>query len=109
MDDLCRAAMACGEAVEVPHWGAPSFRVGGRIFAQVAVKDWEAGGPFRAILKLDDGRRLLLCEVEPDIFSPCVWGSYVGLYVMLDGIEADRLAELVQESWRRVAPRRLTR
>jgi hypothetical protein len=107
--DLRAAALACPEAVEAPHWGAPAFRVNGRIFAQVSVGDQQSGGPLRAILKLDEGRRLLLCEVEPEVFSPCVWGRFVGLHVMLDGIGADRLAGLVQDSWRRVALRRLTR
>lgn len=109
VEDLRSAALACPEAVEQPHWGAPAFRVNSKIFAQVAVKDWEAGGSFRAILKLDEARRMLLCEVEPDIFSPCVWGKHVSLFVALDGIGVERLTELVADSWRTVAPRRLTR
>lgn len=108
-DDLRRAALACPEAVEQPHWGAPSFRVNGRIFAQIAVKDWEAGGPLRAILKLDEGRRMLLCEMEPEVFTPCVWGKSVSLFVALEAIEPGRLAELVEASWREVAPKRLQR
>lgn len=109
VDDLRRAALACPEAVEEPHWGAPAFRVAGRIFAQVAVKDWEAGGPLRAILKLDEGRRMLLCEAEPDVFSPCVWGKSMSLFVALEAIAAERLAELVADSYGQVAPKRLTR
>lgn len=108
MDDLRAAALACPGAVEKAHWGAPAFRVGTKIFAQVAVKDWEAGGPCRAILKLDEGRRMLLCEAEPAVFSPCVWGTNVSLFVALDEIEPDRLAELVRASWRTVAPKRLS-
>lgn len=107
LEDLRAAAMACPEAVEEAHWGAPGFRVNGKIFAQIAVKDWEAGGPCRAILKLEEGRRMLLCEVEPALFSPCVWGRNVSLFVALDDIPAEHLAELVRESWRNVAPKRL--
>ncbi len=107
--DLRAAAMALPEAVEMPHFGAPSFRVRGRIFAQVAVKDWEAGGALRAILKMPEDRRLLLCEVEPDVFSPCNWGATRFLFVALDGVDAGRLAALVGESWRMVAPKRLMR
>jgi hypothetical protein len=106
VDDLRAAALACPGAHEQAHWGAPAFRVGTRIFAQVAVKDWEAGGPYRAILKLDEGRRMLLCEAEPAVFSPCVWGTNVSLFVALEGLEPDRLSELVEASWRTVAPKR---
>ncbi|MFN7400477.1 MAG: hypothetical protein ACK5SX_15795 [Sandaracinobacter sp.] len=91
IEDLRAAALALPEAVEMPHFGAPSFRVKGRIFAQLAVKDLESDGPKRAILKLPEDRRLMLCEVE------------------LDGVEPDRLDELVTDSWRMVASKRLTR
>lgn len=107
VDDLRSAALSCPGAVEQPHWGAPAFRVNGRIFAQIAVKDWDAGGPCRAILKLDEGRRMLLCEVEPDIFAPCVWGKSTSLFVSIASIPPDRLAELVAASWRQTAPKRL--
>ena len=106
-DDLRAAALACVGAVEQPHFGAPAFRVGGRIFAQIAVRDWQAGGPFRAILKPGEDRRMLLCEAEPAIFSPCVWGRSVSLFVALDSIDAGWLRELVHESWLQIAPSRL--
>lgn len=103
LDDLRAAALACPGAVEMPHFGAPSFRVEGRIFAQAAVKDWQAGGPLRAILRLEPGRQMLLCEMEPELFSPAVWGRIVSLYVDLALVAPDRLAGLVHDSWQHVA------
>ncbi|WP_199555189.1 hypothetical protein [Sandaracinobacteroides hominis] len=50
---------------------------------------------------------MLLCEIEPAVFSPCVWGKSVSLFVALEGIEAERPAERVRHSWRQVAPGRL--
>ena len=103
-DDLRAAALALPEAVEVPHFGAPSFRVNGKIFAQIAVKD----AAF-AILKLPRERQEMLCEVRPEVFQRALWGRTVFHQVVLDRIEPDELAELVRDSWREVAPRRLTK
>ena len=54
-DDLRAAALALPEAEEKDHFGAASFRVNGKIFAQLAVRDGA-----RAILKLPQGRREFL-------------------------------------------------
>ena len=101
-DDLRSSALALPEAVEQDHFGAPSFRVRGKIFAQLAVRE-----PGKAILKLPRGRREWLWEVRPEVFTPCVWGKSVSCYVALEGVEAGELAELVRESWAEVVPKRL--
>ncbi len=101
-DDLRAAALALPEAEEKDHFGAPSFRVNGKIFAQIAVRDGA-----KAILRLPQGRRELLWEVRPEAFTPCVWGKSISCYVALEAIEPDELAELVRASWIEVAPKRL--
>lgn len=102
--DLRTAALALPQAVEVPHFGTPSFRVNGKIFAQLAVADGS-----RAILKLPKGRQDLLFEVRPEAFAPAVWGRSVSCYVELAQVAPDELAELVEASWRNVAPKALVR
>ena len=103
-EDLRAAALALPEAVEVPHFGAPSFRVNSKIFAQIVVKDGA-----RAILKLPRERQELLAEARPETFQRAFWGRTVFHQVVLDRIEPAELAELVRDSWREVAPRRLTK
>jgi hypothetical protein len=100
-EDLRQAALAQPEAVEVDHFGAPSWRVGGKIFAQLTRE------PGRAILKLPPDRQTLLFEVRPEVFAPAVWGRLTWSYVTLDAIEADELAGLVETAWRLVAPKGL--
>jgi hypothetical protein len=99
-EDLRRVALAQPEAVEVDHFGRPSYRVNGKIFAQ------ESDGG-RAILKLPKDRQTLLFEVRPEVFAPAVWGRIVWAYVRLEAVEAAELAELVEASWRLVAPKAL--
>ena len=101
-DDLRRAALVLPGAEEKDHFGAASFRVNGKIFAQTAV-----GEGSKAILRLPKGRRELLWEVRPEVFTPSVWGRIISCYVALDAIEPDELAELVRASWTAVAPKRL--
>ena len=101
-DDLRAAALALPETEEKDHFGAPSFRVNGKIFAQIAVRDGA-----KAIFRLPRGRRELLWEVRPEVFTPCVWGKSVSCYAALEGVEPDELAELVRSSWAEVAPKRL--
>ena len=101
-DDLRAAALALPAVEEKDHFGAPSFRVNGKIFAQIAVRDGA-----KALLKLPKGRRELLWEVRPEVFTQSVWGRIISCYVALEGVEPDELAELVRASWAEVAPRRL--
>ena len=102
-EHLRAAALALPEAEEKDHFGAPSFRVNGKIFAQIAVRDGA-----KAILKLPKARRDLLFEVRPEVFTKGAWGRMVVFYVTLDAIEPDELAELVRASWAEVAPKRLS-
>ncbi len=101
-DDLRAAALVLPDAEEMDHFGAPSFRVKGKIFAQIAVREGT-----KAILRLPKGRRELLWEVRPEAFTPCVWGKIVSCYVALEAVEPDELGELVRASWAEVAPKRL--
>ena len=102
-EDLRAAALSLPGTEEKDHFGAPSFRVNGKIFAQIAVRD---GG--KALLRLPGGRRELLWEVRPEVFTPSIWGKIISCYVALEGIEPDELAELVRVSWTEVAPKRLS-
>ncbi|HEX3810654.1 MAG TPA: MmcQ/YjbR family DNA-binding protein [Rhizomicrobium sp.] len=104
-NDLRKLALALEGATEVGHFGSPSFRVGGRIFAQMSDKKKEA------ILKLSPAHQELLFEVRPEAFSPEIWGNIRWTRAMLGEIPLDELKVLVREAYDQVAkaPKRKTK
>lgn len=59
-------------------------------------------------LKIDFGDRDMLIAVEPDtFFTNDHFRGYAYVLVRLLRIDADRLAPLVEKSWRQSAPKRL--
>ena len=105
MSDLAEArrlALSLPEVTEQPHFDMTSFRVRGKIFVTVP----------------PDGTRLHVfvdpLEVEgyvaqdPAAFEPLHWGKRLsGLRVILAATPQASLAELIEEAWRRKAPRSL--
>jgi hypothetical protein len=97
-----RFALSLPDASEEPHFEMTSFRIGGKIFATVP--------PDEAYLHVFvAGDEVSACVAEdPRAFEPLVWGKQVrGLRIVLAAAADDRVAELLAESWRRKAPRRL--
>ena len=115
MGDLSQArefALSLPGTAEQPHFDMTSFRVGGKIFATAGADE------LRLHVFLDRS------EVEatvaeqpgsdhrgaglPGAFEPLLWGQQVrGLRILLAAAPADRVRELLAESWRRKAPKRL--
>jgi hypothetical protein len=95
-------ALALPETVEQEHWGNPSFRVRGRIFATVP----------------DDGHANLMIDpfdvdgVVRDNPTSCEevrWGKEVkGVRVALRNASPDAVEALLRSAWRRKAPKRLS-
>jgi hypothetical protein len=97
-----RLVLSMPEVTEEPHFDMTSFRVRGKIFVTVP----------------PDGTRLHVfvdpLEVEaymaqdPAAFEPLHWGQRVrGLRVTLAAASAASLAEVIEEAWRRRAPKSL--
>ena len=63
--DFRRIALALPEAVEASHFGKADFRVGGRIFATLALESEGYG-----VLLLTPEQQAGMVEDEPEIFSP---------------------------------------
>jgi hypothetical protein len=101
VDDLRALALALPEAEEHDHFGRPSFRVRGKIFATVL----EADG--RTNLKLPREEHEALVASDPETFGTVTWGALIRTSVRLDRVDPAELAELVEEAWRGVAPKRL--
>jgi hypothetical protein len=99
-DAFRAAALAMPQAVEAPHFDATSFRIAGKIFAQMSA-DRQTG-----LVKLTPGLQEWatithpeFCSVEPS------WGKYGWTRVRLAGLPDELRGELLAASWRAVAPK----
>jgi hypothetical protein len=85
-------------------YGTPSWKVRGKFFARLRDDDTVL------VAKVDKGEKRLLMEAEPDVFfeTPHYQG-YGYVLVRLANIDADELAEVIEDAWRLAAPRTLVR
>lgn len=99
-----KLALSLPEAEEQGHFGSPSFRVRGKIFAQLSSEDDEGS----ALVKLSKANQAALLMSDPATFTaPQHWGSYGWTTVRLANIDDSLMLELLVESWRSVAPKTL--
>jgi hypothetical protein len=99
MDSVRAFALSLPGTGEEPHFDKTSFRVRKKIFA-AAPPD----GSYLHVFVGDDEVSASVAE-DPGAFEPLLWGKQVrGLRVRLAAAEQDRVAELLEESWRRKAP-----
>jgi hypothetical protein len=105
VDGLQRAqefALSLPGATEEPHFDMSSFRVRGKIFATVPPDGCHLH------VFVDDAEVQAAVSEDPAAFEPLQWGQRVrGLRIRLAAAPAGRVAELIEESWRRKAPARL--
>ncbi len=96
-----RIALSFPEATEQPHFDIGSFRIRGKIFATVPDKQH-----LRVFVDEHDSRAA--AAEDPDAFELLWWGKKLsGLSVTLAAVDRDRLQELLDDAWRRKAPKRL--
>jgi len=97
-----RFALSLPETAERDHMGAPSFRVRGKIFAQLSADEHVA------LVKLSLEEQDELVHEHPDRFwVPDHWSKFGWTYVRIEGTAAEHLRALLEGSWRRVAPKAL--
>lgn len=95
-------ALALPEAAEADHWGNPSFRVRGRIFA--TVPDAEHLNVMIDPFDVDG-----VVRDDPAACSELRWGKKVsGVRVNLKEASAELVGDLLEAAWRRKAPRRVS-
>jgi hypothetical protein len=100
--DIRRFALSLPEAVEVPHFDRTSFRFRGKIFATAP-----ADGSSVNVFVPEPEIRACVAE-DPTTFRELWWGKHlVGLTIELRSAPGDLVLELVTESWRQKAPKRL--
>jgi hypothetical protein len=94
-------ALALPGAAEADHWGNPSFRVGGRIFATVP-------DPEHLNVMIDPFDVESVVLEEPEACSELRWGKKVsGVRLDLRLASPKLVGDLLEAAWRRRVPRRL--
>ena len=85
---------------EGPCYGSPAFRVKGKFLARLR-EDGET-----LVVKLDFDTRNLLMAADPEtIFTTDHYRGSPSVLVRLPAVEADTLRGLLEDSWRRYAPK----
>jgi hypothetical protein len=107
---LRRLCLALPEAHEVEAWGEPTFRVKNKLFAMYAGPGNHHGAGRPAVwCKAAPGNQELMVRAAPSRFfvPPYVGPSgWVGVWLDRD-VNWLELAELLRDSWRLTAPKRL--
>jgi len=105
MSDFRRQALALPETEEVPHHGSASFRVSGKIFAQLSADD--LSGLVKLPRPLQD---LVIGECPEGCRREAGrWGDAGWTRLDLSKFPEDKVADLVGISWRQVAPAKILR
>lgn len=107
---LRKICLALADAHEVEAWGEPTFRVRNKLFAMYAAANNHHGGGRPAVwIKAPPGNQDLMVRTAPDrFFVPPYVGPSGWVGVWLDrGVDWDELTELLRDSYRMTAPRRL--
>jgi hypothetical protein len=101
-DRFRELAMQLPQAQEVDHFGAPSFRVRGKIFAQFSRRD------DRAIFKFSLDELDVLRMSADDLFEPDPsWGKHGWTHVRIAAMDEAWVDKLLRDAWRRAAPKKL--
>lgn len=102
---LRQLALALPGSEEKSHFEQPDFRVNNKIFAGLA-RDAKTGS-----LKLMPELQAALLEARGAAFYPAsgAWGRSGWTHVVLAEVELGELRELLAESWRLVAPKKLAK
>ncbi len=105
---LRKICLALPEATEKVAWGDPTWRVRDKIFA-MQKGNYDGGRP-SLWLKAADGVQNVLVDSKPKrFFVPPYVGSkgWVGVYMDAGRIPWSLVGELIAESYRLIAPKRL--
>lgn len=107
---LRKLCLGLPEAHEVEAWGEPTFRVRNKLFAMYAAANNHHGAGRPAVwCKAAPGNQALMVRAAPGrFFVPPYVGPSGWIGVWLDGdADWDELRELLRDSYRLIAPKRL--
>jgi hypothetical protein len=101
-DDVRAIALALLETEERPSYGTPGFRVKDRLFARIR----EPG--VLVVWCADEAEKDFLLRADPErFFTTPHYDGHPSVLVRLGAVDRDELSELLTDSWRVRAPKRL--
>jgi hypothetical protein len=101
-NDVRAVALSLPATTEKPSYGTPGFRVKDRLFARLR----EEGDLL--VWVADEGEKRGLVASEPDkFFTTQHYDGHASVLVRLAAVDEAELRELLTESWRLRAPRKL--
>jgi hypothetical protein len=102
-DDVRRVALSLPATTERSSYGTPGFRVGDRLFARVREE-----GDVLLVWCADEGEKQALVAAEPaKYFTTPHYDGHPTVLVRFAAVDVAELTELLTESWRLRAPKRL--
>ena len=100
--DVRELALRFPGTEETTSYGTPAIRARKALLARLRDDDGTL------VLRVDYEERLALVHEQPDVFSVTRhYEDYPFVLVRLGAVDRDELAELLEEAWRSVAPKRL--
>lgn len=99
---VCEIALAYPGVEEGTSYGTPALRVAGKFFARLR-EDGET-----LVVKISEHERDLLMTINPEVYYITEhYRNYGAVLVRLARIEWEDLSDVIEQSWRRLAPHRL--
>jgi hypothetical protein len=103
-DDVRRIALSLPETIEKPWFNSPGFRVKDKAFLRIRA---EAEG-WLVVFVEDLGEKEMLLASEPHKFHTTPhYDGYPTVLVDLAAVDEEELTELIADSWRIKAPKRV--
>jgi hypothetical protein len=101
-DTVRRMALELPAVEEGTSYGTPALRVKGKFFARLK-EDGET-----MVLKIGFDAREILLQSDPDVFyTTDHYAGYPAILIRLPRVNPDQLRDLLEETWRFNAPKRL--
>lgn len=102
-DDVRRIALSLPATIEKPSYGTPGFRVKDKLFARIREE-----GDVLVVWCWDLGEKEALIASEPDkFFTTPHYDGHPTVLMRFSAVDAAELREVLAESWRIRAPKRL--
>ena len=102
--EVSKLGRALPGVVESTSYGTPALKVDGKLLVRLK-EDGET-----LVLRMDFVNRDLLLRAEPDLFFLTDhYLNYPSILLRLTRVTSKRLAELLEDAWRLVAPQRIGR
>ncbi len=99
---MLEAARKLPEFEESTSYGTPAIKVRGRLVARL----WEDGETL--VVKVDFYERQMYLDANPDVYYITDhYRDYPAMLIHLSKIQADELAERLEDAWLMMAPKQL--